>query len=388
MQMQFFIGFFIGGVAAVAAAVFYFRAQLLRKDLEFQNLQKTLEQQTTLQQVFGEKFENLANRIFEEKQKSMGDQNTKNLTMLLEPFRDRLKDFEKKVDDTYSSEKAERHTLKSEINKLMDLNIKTSSETHSLTQVLKGDVKAQGAWGEMVLENILESSGLRKDEEYIVQGSDMSLKNEDGESIKPDIIVKLPDNKHIIVDSKVSLKAYYAYSNATTKEEQDKYAQLHLESLKAHIDGLSKKKYQTSSQLMTPDFVILFMPVEPAFSLAFKIKPDLTQYVWDRNIAIVSPTTLFPTLRTVANLWKLDRQEKNAMEIAKRGGALYDKFAGLIEDLEEVGKKLDSAVSAHESVRRKMSEGTGNLVWQAAQLQKLGAKTTKRLQIESTEEII
>jgi DNA recombination protein RmuC len=213
----------------------------------------------------------------------------------------------------------------------------------------------------------------------------MDLRGEDGQILRPDVIVNLPDEKHLIVDSKMTLIAYEQYSSAETAEDQERYGKLHIDSLKKHIDGLSEKKYHAADKVISPDFVILFMPLEPAFALAFKLKPELFQYAWERNVAIVSPTTLLATLRTVAALWKQDRQEKNALEIAKRGGLLYEKFAGLLRDLQNLGEKLGAAQKAHEEVIKKVSEGRGNLIDQVEDLKRLGAKTEKSLpQLETT----
>jgi DNA recombination protein RmuC len=211
------------------------------------------------------------------------------------------------------------------------------------------------------------------------------LKDEAGQAVRPDIIVNLPEGKHLIVDSKMTLNAYEAYASATTPEEQERYGRLHVEALKKHIDGLSEKKYHANEKLITPDFVILFMPLEPAFALAFKLRPEMFQTSWDRQIAIVSPTTLLTTLRTVAALWKQDRQQKNALDIARRGGALYDKFAGLVKDVETLGEKLDAAQRAHGEVISKLSTGKGNLIRQVEDLKSLGAKAEKSLpQVEDS----
>jgi DNA recombination protein RmuC len=326
-----------------------------------------------------EKFENLASKIFEDKSTRFADQNLKNLSTLLEPFKERLKDFEKKVEETYSTERAERGTLRGELNKMMELNIRMSSEAQNLTRALKGDNKVMGNWGEMILETILERSGLRKGDEYIIQGTDLSLRNDEGKDIRPDVIVNLPDGKHIIVDSKVSMKDYDAYIAAEATEQKDLHARAHVESLKRHIDGLSEKKYHTADKLISPEFVILFMPLEPAFALAFKYRTDLLQYAWDKSIALVSPTTLLTTLKTVSTIWKQERQERNAMEIAKRGGALYDKFAALVSDLDDLGAKIGGVQKSHAQVMNKLSEGTGNLLRQVEMLKELGAKTEKKL---------
>jgi len=394
------LGLFIGAVLAGSFVYAFFRSRLFTAKEQILKTEQELHQSQiqiasldaqkrdfqALSQQMTEKFENLASKIFEDKSTRFADQNMKNLATLLDPFKERLKDFEKKVEETYSTERAERGSLRGELSKLMDLNIRMSSEAQNLTRALKGDNKVMGNWGEMILESILERSGLRKGEEYIIQGIEMGLRNEDGKDIRPDVIVNLPDGKHIIVDSKVSLKDYDSYLSCEVVEERDLHARSHVDSLKRHIDGLSEKRYHTADKLISPDFVILFMPLEPAFALAFKHKPDLLQYAWDRNIALVSPTTLLTTLKTVSIIWKQERQERNALEIAKRGGALHDKFAALVSDLEDLGLKLGTAQKAHSQVMNKLSEGSGNLIRQVEMLKELGAKTEKKL-ISSAKEI-
>nr|WP_295904132.1 DNA recombination protein RmuC [uncultured Bdellovibrio sp.] len=362
------------------------QALQMKNDLLSQSIQeqKSLmaearKQQEELANRMNVQFEVVAQKIFEEKSAKFTDQNHKNIASVLEPLKERIKDFEKKVEETYSTERSERGVLRGELTKLMELNKVMSAETQNLTKALKGEVKTQGNWGELILENILERSGLRKGDEYIIQGTDMDLRGEDGQILRPDVIVNLPDEKHLIVDSKMTLIAYEQYTSAETPEDQERAGKLHVESLKKHIDGLSEKKYHAADKLISPDFVILFMPLEPAFALAFKLKPELFQYAWERNVAIVSPTTLLATLRTVAALWKQDRQEKNALEIAKRGGLLYEKFAGLLKDLQNLGEKLGAAQKAHEEVIKKVSEGRGNLIDQVEDLKRLGAKTEKSL---------
>lgn len=362
------------------------QALQLKNDILNQSLQEqkiliadSRKQQEDLAERMKNQFEVMAQKIFDEKSSKFTDQNQKNLASILEPLREKIKDFEKKVEDTYSAERAERGILRGELNKLMDLNKLMSTETQNLTKALKGEVKTQGNWGELILENILDRSGLRKGDEFIIQGTDLDLRGEDGQILRPDVIVNLPDHKHLIVDSKMTLVAYEQYSSAETLEDQERAGKLHIESLKKHVDGLSEKKYYSADKLLSPDFVILFMPLEPAFALAFKLKPEIFQYAWERNIAIVSPTTLLATLRTVAALWKQDRQEKNALEIAKRGGLLYDKFAGLLKDLQNLGEKLSSAQKAHEEVLKKVTDGRGNLMDQVEDLKRLGAKTEKSL---------
>lgn len=334
--------------------------------IESSQMQKTL----TLQ------FENLAQKIFDEKSDKMTAQNSRQLENILSPLREKLKDFEKKVEDTYVSEQKDRSHLKGEISKLIELNQTMSKDAQNLTLALKGENKTQGNWGELILENILERSGLRKGEEYFTQET---VKGLGGETLRPDVIVKLPEGKHLIVDSKMTLIAYEASVSAGSEAERDKFAIAHVESLKRHISDLSDKKYHLADQVVSPDFVMLFMPIEPAFAMAFRLKPELFEQAWDKNVAIVSPTTLLSTLRTVASLWKQERQQRNALEIAKRGGELYDKFAGIVNDLETVGERINSVQKAHTDVMNKFSNGRGNLISQVQKLKDLGAKAEKSL---------
>lgn len=395
--IAFFAGAFIAGLVVYLKQKAQAVAEKTQLQIEVQTLQikndllsqglqeqkdvmvEARKQQEELSNRMNVQFEVIAQKIFEEKSVKFTDQNHKNIYAVLEPLKERIKDFEKKVEETYSTERSERGVLRGELTKLMELNKVMSAETHNLTRALKGEVKTQGNWGELILENILERSGLRKGEEYVIQGTDMDLRGPDGQILRPDVVVNLPDEKHIVVDSKMTLVAYEQYSSAETPEDQDRQGKMHIESLKKHIDGLSEKKYHAADKLISPDFVILFMPLEPAFALAFKLKPEIFQYAWERNVAIVSPTTLLATLRTVSALWKQDRQEKNALEIAKRGGLLYEKFAGLLKDLQSLGEKLGAAQKAHEDIIKKVSEGRGNLIDQVEDLKRLGAKTEKSL---------
>ncbi len=331
---------------------------------------------TLMQKTLTLQFENLAQKIFDEKSTKMTSQNSLQLENILKPLRDKLQDFEKKVEDTYVNEQKDRSHLKGEISKLLELNQTMSKDAQNLTMALKGENKTQGNWGEMILENILERSGLRKGEEFFTQET---IRDVDGKMLRPDVIVKLPDGKHLIVDSKMTLIAYEASVSAATESEKEKFANAHVDSLKRHINDLSNHKYHLAEKIISPDFVMLFMPLEPAFAMAFRLKPELFEQAWDRNVAIVSPTTLLTTLRTVASLWKQERQQQNAVEIAKRGGELYDKFAGIVKDLETVGSRLSSAKDAHEDVMKKMSTGRGNLISQVEKLKDLGAKAEKSL---------
>lgn len=387
--MAFLSGLALGAIVCAIVSWILFRIKQqsfqVQQDFAQKSIEQMQDQQFELQQQMAQQFENMAHKIFEDKSVKFANQNMASLTSVLDPLKERLKDFEKKVEDTYGLERAERGALRGELSKLMDLNRLMSNEAANLTRALKGDTKTQGNWGELILENILERSGLRKGQEYISQAIHMDLKDEAGQAVRPDIIVNLPEGKHLIVDSKMTLNAYEAYASANTPEEQERYGRLHVEALKKHIDGLSEKKYHANEKLITPDFVILFMPLEPAFALAFKLRPEMFQTSWDRQIAIVSPTTLLTTLRTVAALWKQDRQQKNALDIARRGGALYDKFAGLVKDVEALGEKLEAAQRAHGEVISKLSTGKGNLIRQVEDLKTLGAKAEKSLpQVEDS----
>ncbi len=340
-------------------------------------------EQERLQLALNLQFKDLAQKILDEKiskfdiaNTKQSDQSFKQLEGLLNPLKDKIKDFEKRVEEGYTTERLERNNLKNELNRLLDLNQTMSKEAHNLTLALKGENKTQGNWGEMILENILERSGLRKGQEYFTQET---LHSPQGDILRPDVIVKLPDGKHLIVDSKMTLISYEASVSATTDEDSKKYALAHVESLKRHINQLSEKKYHLAEEVISPDFVMLFMPLEPAFALAFKMKPELFEDAWDKNVAIVSPTTLLSTLRTVASLWKQERQQQNALEIAKRGGELYDKFAGLVKDFETLGERINSVQKVHGEVMSKISSGRGNLLVQVEKLKELGAKAEKSL---------
>ena len=278
------------------------------------------------------------------------------------------------MDDTYKAEASERNSLKGEIKALVTLNKQISEEANNLAKALKGDSKKQGNWGEIILEKVLERSGLQKGSEYEMQ---VSMTSEDGKRVQPDAIIYLPDKKHIVIDAKVSLVAYEAFVNAPTDEEREKNLQAHVISVKNHIKGLSEKNYQALGQLNTPDFVLLFMPIESSFSLAVQADNELFNYAWERKIVIVSPSTLLATLRTIASIWKQERQTRNAIEIAKQSGELYDKFVGFLTDLVEVGKKMDATKKSYEEAMNKFSTGKGNLIRRAETIKELGAKTTK-----------
>ena len=376
----FALGVGIGGFIVYSKLRLKFEVEAQTWKTKFEITQASSEQNKAgsaqMQDILTLQFRDLAQKIFEEKSTKLTDQNAKQLEGILTPLRDKLKDFEKKVEDTYINEQKDRSHLKGEISKLIELNQTMSKEAQNLTMALKGENKTQGNWGEMILENILERSGLRKGEEYFTQET---VKGLAGETLRPDVIVRLPEGKHLIVDSKMTLIAYEASVSAVTDSDREKFATGHVESLKRHINDLSDKKYHLADQVISPDFVMLFMPLEPAFAMAFKLKPELFEQAWDKNVAIVSPTTLLSTLRTVASLWKQERQQRNALEIAKRGGELYDKFAGIVKDLETVGERITSTQKAHNEVMSKFSTGRGNLISQVEKLKDLGAKAEKSL---------
>ncbi|MEQ9286282.1 MAG: DNA recombination protein RmuC [Cyclobacteriaceae bacterium] len=354
--------------------------QNTRLEAEYRNIQENLrthkEEINELKEKFAAEFKNLANEIFEDKSKKFTDQNKVNIGDLLKPLGEKIVEFERKVEQT-NKESIERNSaLKEQISGLRELNQKITKEAENLTKALKGDSKAQGNWGEFILESILEKSGLEKGREYVVQESKT---NEDGRRFQPDVVVKLPDNKSIIVDSKVSLVAYERAVNADTEEDKAANLKAHLLSLRSHIKGLGEKNYQNLYGVESLDFVLMFIPIEPAFSLAVQHDGELFNDAYAKNIVIVSPATLIATLRTIASIWKQEYQNRNAIEIAKEGGNLYDKFVAFTEDLKNVGRHLDTTQKVYVEAAKKLYEGKGNLINRAEKMKKLGAKTAKNL---------
>jgi DNA recombination protein RmuC len=354
--------------------------QLGRKEVEFDNIQQRLQEQKAeleqLQERFTKEFENLANKIFEEKSQKFTEQNRNQIDTLLKPLGEKIKDFEKKVEDAYKNESLERASLKGEILVLRDLNKQMTDETKNLTSALKGDSQARGAWGQRILESVLEKSGLQKDREY---RSQPSFTNEDGGRSQPDFIVDLPDGKSLVIDSKVSLVAYIRYTNAVTEEERAIALKEHLTSVKGHIKDLSGKKYHEIYQINSLDFVFLFMPIESAFIAAQQADPELFNDAFSRNIILASPSTLLAMLRTVANIWRQENQNRNVIRIAEEAAGMYDKFVGFTEAMIEVGKKLDAGKSEYETAMKRLSTGSGNIVNRIESLRKLGLKVNKEL---------
>ena len=321
-------------------------------------------------------FKNLANEILEDKSKRFTEQNAANLDALLKPLQTKLTEFKEQVNNSYGNEARERFALKSEIERLANLNLRMSDEARSLTQALKGDSKTQGNWGELVLESILESSGLRKGEEYLVQDSHTQS---DGSRLQPDVVIKLPEGRSLVVDSKVSITAYARHTEATDPDLAEQELAAHIQSLRQHIQGLSGKNYSALYGASSVDFVLMFVPIEPAFLLALKTAPNLYQEALSKNIVLVCPSTLMATLRTVAHLWRQDHQNRNALEIAKQCGALYDKFVGFVDDLEKLGQRLDQAQSSYHDAFNKLKSGRGNLIRSAEKVRELGVKPNKNL---------
>ncbi len=332
-----------------------------------------------LQEKFKADFELLANRILHQNTQTLSAHNKAQLDQMLEPLKERLVSFEEKVSNTYEKEARERFHLQKEIAQLVQLNMQMSEEANNLTRALKGDNKQQGNWGEMVLNRVLESSGLREGEEFVTQAQEMGLENDQGKKLQPDVLVKLPDDKHIVIDSKVSLTAFERMIDTDDEGEKGTFLRQHLDSISQHVKGLGEKHYYDLKGIHSPDFVLLFMPIEGAFSLAIQAQPDLFTYAWDRRIVIVSPTTLLACLRTVASIWKLERQNQNAQEIARQGGLLYDKFVGFIGEMEKIGKHLDQASRTHDDAMRKLRDGRGNLIGKAEKLKDLGIQNHKKM---------
>ncbi|XWN35912.1 MAG: DNA recombination protein RmuC [Balneola sp.] len=347
---------------------------------EYNSLQEKLAEQKSelaeMQEQLKVQFENLANKILDEKSEKFSKQNKESLDQILNPLGLKLEEFKKKVEETYEKGTQERSGLREQIKNMVQLNQQMSEDAKNLTKALKGDSKAQGNWGEVVLASILEKSGLRKDEEYFTQQSETT---EDGRRLQPDVVVKLPDEKFLIVDSKVSLTAFERFTSAEDETEAQSALKQHVLSIRTHVKGLSEKNYPQIYADKTPDFVLLFIPVEPAFAAALQSEPNLYNEAFEKNIVIVSPSTLLATLFTINTIWKRDRQNKYALEIADRGGALYDKFVLFAESLEEVGQRIEQTQKSYDEAKSRLSEGSGNVIRQVEMLKELGAKATKQL---------
>jgi DNA recombination protein RmuC len=367
--------------------------RLLQKEQDFQQQLQTLSRLEAQNRQLSEKmaahdqtlassmeqmqlqFKNMANAIFEDKSKSFSDLNRQQLDQVLQPLRERLKDFETQVQTTHKESIAQQAGLFNELKHLKELNQQMSTEARNLTKALKGENKTQGNWGEVVLLRILERSGLTLNQEYRIQES---LASEDGRRQQPDVTILLPEQKYLVIDSKVSLLDYERFVSSEEEAEQQAALKRHLQSMRKHVQGLSGKAYDQLYGAGSPDFVLLFVPIEPAFIVAVQNDPELFNEAFDKNIVLVSTSTLLATLRTIASIWRQENQNRNAQEIARQAGSLYDKFTAFAEDLKKVGNQIELAGKSHESAMNKLVLGKDNLVRKAERLRELGAKTTKQ----------
>ena len=364
---------------------------ITKTNATLENSEKTLRENKKeveqLQEKFSKEFENLANKILDEKSQKFKQQNKESIHEILNPLKEKIQTFEKKVEETNKESIGRHSALNEQIKGLKDLNLKMSQEAINLTKALKGDSKTQGNWGEMILERVLEKSGLEKGREYDLEKS-FAVDAEYKTRLRPDVIINLPDNRKMIVDSKVSLTAYEQFVNSENELEKAKYLKEHVNSLKRHIDQLSAKKYEDLYQIESPDFVLLFIPIEPAFAMALEEDGQLYNKAFEKNIVIVTPSTLLATLRTIDSMWQNEKQQKNAIEISRQAGALYDKFVGLYQDLIKIGRKMDDVKKDYSSAMNKLHDGKGNLVTSVEKIKKLGAKAKKSLPESSIERAI
>ena len=354
--------------------------QLSKKETDFENLwernKEQKEEVEKLQEKFTKEFENLANKILEEKTNKFTEQNKENLKNILTPLQDKIQLFEKKVEDTHKESIDYHAALRQQILGLREMNEQMSKETLNLTKALKGDSKMQGNWGELILERVLEKSGLEKGREYEVQ---QSFVTDDGNRVFPDVVINLPDGKKMVVDSKVTLTAYERYINEEDDDAKVQHLKEHVMALKRHVDQLSEKNYHDLYQMESPDFVLLFIPIESAFALALNEDTSLYNKAFEKNIVIVTPSTLLATLRTIDSMWTNQKQQENALEIARQAGALYDKFEGFVADLVKVGNKIKDSKTEYDNAMSKLVDGSGNLINRVENLKKMGAKAKKAL---------
>lgn len=352
--------------------------ELTRRNADFENLRQRSDEQKAevekLQERFQKEFENLANKILDEKSNKFTNQNKENLDAILKPLQEKIKSFEEKVENTQKESVGMHASLKEQLLNLKELNQQMTAEATNLTRALKGDSKMQGNWGELVLERVLEKSGLEKDREYFVQ---QNFQREDGTRVMPDVVLHLPDSKKMIIDSKVSLIDYERYVNAT-EEERPLYLKAHVNSIRKHIEQLSAKNYQDLYDIESPDFVLMFIPIEPAFAVAINDDNSLYNKAFEKNIVIVTPSTLLATLRTVDSMWSNEKQQQNALEIATQAGRLYDSFVNLTEDLLKVGNQINTVQNSYGTAMKKLT-GKGNLISRVENLKKLGAKAAKNI---------
>ncbi len=346
-----------------------------KKHLE-EKLKSQLKELDAMQRKFTMEFENIASKILKNNTLEFTQLSQKNVGDILNPLKERIKSFEDTIRQTHLQDAKDTSSLMNELKRLRELNTQISEDASNLTNALKSDSKKQGNWGEIILERVLERSGLIKGEEYVIQES---ARNASGELLRPDVTIKLPDNKNVIVDSKVSLTAYEAFVNTDVPEEKEKYIKLHLDSIKKHINELSDKNYQNIPDINSPDFTLLFIPIESSFSAAVKADVEMFNYAWNKNIVIVSPTTLLATLRTIASLWKHEKQTRNALDIADQSGKLYDKFVSFLADLEKMGNQMNTLKNTYDDAHNKLKSGKGNIIGKVEQLKEMGAKASKEI---------
>lgn len=339
-------------------------------------LKGLLKKQEDIQQTFREQFENISNAILKAKVEELQGKNIEQIGHILNPLKDNIESFKKDFNDKFLRQYEGQTKLNEHLEQLRKLNQTLSEEAQRLTNALKGDVQKQGAWGELLLDKVLEYSGLREGEEYEKQ---TTFTNEENQRLKPDVIIHLPENKHLIIDAKVSLKAYEEYINAASDHDKEKYLKAHITSIRNHIKILSEKEYDTLAQIKSPEFVLLFMPIEGAFSVAIQHEPSLFQEAWEKKIVIVTPTTLLATLRTVASVWRHERQNMNAAEVFRRAQLLYEKFYSFTQELEKINEHLDKAKKAYDNAINKLKNEQGNVFRQFEMLKELGIKTQKQL---------
>ena len=347
-----------------------------RADADRENLAAQIELLKEAKTALSDQFKSLANEILEEKSKRFAEQNQQNLGTLLDPLRTQLNEFKGKVEEVYVKEGQERFALTEQVKQLMELNKTLSNDANNLTKALKGSAKTQGNWGELILERVLEASGLRKGHEFQVQDSQL---DEEGRRLQPDVVIHLPEDRRLVVDAKVSLVAYDRFMAAETEDDRTSSARAHLDSVRQHIRGLSAKRYQDLYGLKSLDLVVMFVPIEPAFMLAVTHDDALFMDAWQRNVLLVSPSTLLFVVRTIAHLWRQEAQSRNAQDIAKRGSELFDKLSNFVADLQKVGSRLKEAQSAYDDAEKRLSTGKGNVIRQAQMLKDLGVKTAKAL---------
>jgi len=355
---------------ALIAAKTRLATELKNSENEMQNNKEELNK---IQEKFTKEFENLANKILEEKSTKFTEQNKLNITSILNPLKEKIEGFEKKVSESQKESVGMHSALKEQLNNLKDLNLQMSKEAINLTKALKGDSKAQGDWGETQLEILLEKANLAKDIHFTTQGG---YRDEDGRLKKPDFIINLPDKRHLIVDSKVSLTNYEAYFNAEDEEQKNFHLKRHIESIRKHIKELSEKKYETLYEINAPDYVLMFVPIEPAYLLALNNNNQLYLEALDKNVVLVSTSTLLATLSTVSSMWRQENQKNNVLEIANQAGRLYDQFVNLTDDLIKVGTQLKTVQGSYDTSMKKLT-GKGNLVKKVEKIRELGAKTSK-----------